>query len=117
MKRTLFLFICTLISLSVFSKTTDSKDIHLQARNANKEALRSIVPVRAQLDGCSVVIEFFNSPEDVTIEISDADNQEIETGIYASPELIRLPIPKTSGNYCLDIICNDTHFYGEFFVE
>lgn len=117
MRKTLFLLLCMLVGFGAFSKTTDSREIDLRAKQSDQEALRSILPVRASLDGNTLLVEFFNSPQEVTVKISNLENQEVVTEVYTFPKLIRLPITEKSGNYSLDIIYKDTHFSGEFFIE
>lgn len=79
MRKTLFLLLCMLVGFGAFSKTTDSREIDLRAKQSDQEALRSILPVRASLDGNTLLVEFFNSPQEVTVKISNLENQEVVT--------------------------------------
>lgn len=117
MRKTFFLLLCVLVGFSAFSKATDSREIDLRAKQSDQEALRCILPVRASLDGNTLLVEFFSSPQEVTVKISSLENQEVITEVYIAPELIRMPITGKSGNYSLDIIYEDTHLSGEFLIE
>lgn len=117
MRKTLFLFLCMIVGFSAFSKTTDSREIELRARQADQEALRSMLPVRACLEENTVVVEFFNAPENVIITIKDAEGSEVITETYSSPELIQLPLTQHAGEYVVEITYGNTTLSGKFSIE
>lgn len=117
MKKTIILFLSLLVAFSAFSKIMDSRDIHLKARKADKDILRSVIPVRSSLEGNTIVINFFNSPENVTVTVTDAEGNEILSEIYSSPQLVKLEAIQMPGSYTLDIVYGDTSLYGDFVIE
>lgn len=117
MKKTILLFVCMLLTFCGFAKTANSRDIHLRARDADQEALRSILPVRAILDGNIIQIEFFDSPENAIVTITDADGVDIVTGTYSSPGLVRLRVSQVSNEYAIEIAYGEVYLYGNFIIE
>lgn len=117
MKKVIILFVCMFVTFSGFSKTSNSRDIHLRARDADQEALRSILPVRATLDENTIQIEFFDSPENVVVKITDATGKEILTSAYSSPRLVQLQVNQDVNDYVMEIIYDETCLYGEFVIE
>jgi hypothetical protein len=116
MEKTIILFFCMLVAFSGFSKTTNSRDIHLHARNSDQEALRSILPIKAVLDGNTIQIEFFNSPENVVVKIKEATGKEVFTYIYSSPRLVQIPINQGPDDYVVEVIYGETCLYGNFTI-
>lgn len=117
MRKTLFLLLCMLVSFSIFSKTTDSRDIELRARQSGQEALRSILPVRAWLEGNSIWVEFLSLPGCAVVTIKGKDGSDVITKIYESPKLIQLPSIQQYGEYILEITYGDTILSGYFIIE
>ena len=109
MRKTLFLFLCVLVGFSAFSKTADSRDIELRARQSDQEALRSILPVRAWQEENTIWVEFFNSPESATITVKKSGGNEVFSKTFSSPEL--------SGEYVVEITYGDIILSGEFIIE
>lgn len=117
MKRTAILFLCMFIGFSAFSKVMDSKHIRLEAGRANSGALRSVIPVSALLEENVILLNFLNSPENVTVTVTDAEGNEILSEIYNSPQLVKLEAIQMPGSYTLDIVYGDTSLYGDFVIE
>lgn len=117
MRKAFFLFVCMLVALNTFSKTTTARDIELRARHADDEALRSIIPVRAMLDEDILSVEFWDSPKDAVIRITDADGNEILSKAYTYPELVQLPINQKVSIYTIEITLGEICFSGYFCIE
>ena len=117
MRKTLFLFLCVLVGFSAFSKTADSRDIELRARQSDQEALRSVLPVRAWQEENTIWVEFFNSPESATITVKKSGGNEVFSKTFSSPELIQLPLTQLSGEYVVEITYGDIILSGEFIIE
>lgn len=117
MKKTIILFACMLVALTCFSKVTDSRDIALHAGHENEEALRSILPVRAVIDGNILQLEFLDSPENVVVKISDKAGKEIITSAYSFPQLVKLYVNQGANDYTIEIIYGETCLYGDFTIE
>lgn len=117
MRRVIFLFVSMIVAICSFAKTADSKTIALHARHANDGALRSVLPVRAILDGNVIMIDFFESPEHVIVKIKDTDGVELILNEYASPEFIQLQLNQSINNYIIDIVFDDIYLSGNFEKE
>lgn len=117
MRKILFLLLCVLVGFSAFSKTTDSRKIDLRAKQSDQEALRCVLPVRASVDGNTIWVEFFNSPESAIITVKKSDGNEVSSETFSSPELIQLPLTLLSGEYVVEITYGDNCLSGEFIVE
>lgn len=116
MKKVIILFACMLVAFSGFSKVSNSRDIELHAEHANDEALRSILPVRALLDGNTIQIEFFGSFESVVVKITDATGKEVLTSAYSSPQLVQLQVNQGANDYTIEISYGETSLYGDFTI-
>lgn len=117
MKKTVILFLCMLVTFSAFSKMMDSRHIELQAKQAGSEALRSVIPVSALLEGNVILLKFLNSPEHVTVTVMDAEGNEISAETYSSPQSVKLQEIQTSGGYRLEIVYDDVCLCGDFMIE
>lgn len=117
MKRTVILFLCMLVAFSAFSRVLDSRHIKLQAIRSNTHILRSVNPVSATLDENVISLDFKNSPENVTVRVTDVEGKEIIVEDYTSPQLVKLQAIKTSGNYTIEIVYGETILYGDFVIE
>lgn len=117
MQKTLFLLLCMFVGFSAFSKTTDSREIDLRAKQSDQEALRSILPVRAWQEENTIWVEFFNSPESAIITVKKSGGNEVFSKTFSSPELIQLPLIQLSGEYVVEITYGDIILSGEFIIE
>ena len=117
MKKTVILFFCMLVTFSVYSKIMDSRHIELQAKQAGSEALRSVIPVSALLERNVILLNFLNSPENVTVTVMDAEGNEILAEVYSSPQSVKLHEIKASGVYKLEVVYGDVCLYGDFVIE
>lgn len=117
MKKTVILFLCMLVTFSAFSKIMDSRDIHLKARKADKDVLRSVIPVRSSLEGNTILINFFNAPRNVTVTVLDAEGNKVFIEAYSSPQIVKLQALYVSGSYTLEVAYEDTCLYGDFAIE
>ena len=117
MKKTVILFFCMLVTFSVYSKIMDSRHIELQAKQAGSEALRSVIPVSALLESNVILLNFLNSPENVTVTVMDAEGNEILAEVYSSPQSVKLHEIKASGVYKLEVVYGDVCLYGDFVIE
>lgn len=117
MKKTVILFFCMLVTFSAYSKIMDSRHIELQAKQAGSEALRSVIPVSALLERNVIMLNFLNSPENVTVTVMDAEGNEILAEIYSSPQSVKLHEIKLPGVYKLEVVYGDVCLYGDFVIE
>lgn len=117
MKKAIILFVSMFFVFFTFAKTQTSRDIHLRAKQAGQEALRSVLPVRAYLDRNTILVEFFESQENVVITIKDTSDKTVITETYDSPELVRLQLTPLSGEYLVEITYDNTCLTGEFTLE
>lgn len=117
MKKTVILFFCMLVTFSAFSKVMDSRHIELQAKQAGSEALRSVIPISALLEGNTILLNFLNSPENVTVTVTDVEGNEIFVETYSSPLSAKFQVTRIPGNYTLEIVYGDICLYGNFIIE
>lgn len=105
-----------LVAFTGFSKVNNSKEIAFHARHENEEALRSILPIRAILDGNTIQVEFFDSPESVFVKILDASGKAVVTEYCSSPQLLQLQVNQ-GNDYVIEIVYGEVCLYGNFSID
>lgn len=102
-----------ILVLSMTGFAPSAEDIQLKGSRDDVD-YRSITPVRAYLDGMDVYVSFLDSPEKVTVIITDAEGLLVEEVVAFSPQTIQVPIGKEAGSYNIEIIYGDVCLYGVF---
>lgn len=105
-----------LLSVTVYGRTMDSRDIRLKAADSQKTA-RSVVPVRASIDGTTVSVSFYSSFSEATISIIDSTGAVVEEQTYQSPQSVQIPIEAEKGDYKIVIVYLDKTLSGDFSIE
>lgn len=100
----------------LLAKTADSKSIEMRAREMD-ESRRSVLPVRAWLEGTDVYVTFLNSPQEVFITVFDSAGTVVEENVCQSPQTIQMHILEGKGNYRIEISYSEVYLSGEFSLD
>ncbi|MCD7849947.1 MAG: DUF3244 domain-containing protein [Parabacteroides sp.] len=99
------------VSDFVSAKIMNSRDIEIRAKE-KKNIPRSILPVRAWVDGKTVCVTFFDLPNTATVRITNMENGEVLTKTYQSPETVSILL--LNGEYEIQITYGQDSFIGYF---
>lgn len=113
---TFVLCIMCVIPTLVLARTMDSRDIEMRAKKGEGSELRSIIPVRAWVDGKTVYVSFLENPEVAQITIVSKDSSFLIEEVYSSPQTISIPL-ESSGTFQIEIDYEEKAFVGNFVLN
>lgn len=120
LKKLILIFVYVLLSTCVmpdlvFAKVMDSRDIKIRAKTETNIP-RSILPVRAYVDGQTVYVSFYELPEEATVTVVASQSGLAIKKVYQSPQAISISVEEV-GEFQIEISYGPKAFIGDFVLE
>ena len=118
LKKLILIFIYVLLATwtlpdLTFAKIMDSREIEIRAKEKKNDP-RSLLPMRAWVDGQMIYVSFWDLPSTATVIITNVESGESITKSFLSPETVSVPINNENGTYEIQISYEEKVFTGEY---
>lgn len=122
MKKRLFSFLffawvwAFVSPIMLSAKVMDTRNIELRTESDTDNELRSLLPVRAWIDGNTVYVSFLGSPAHTDISITSVKGGMCQIEAYSFPKVVTIPVTGT-GMFKIEISYDNNLFVGNFKLD